>query len=286
MQQHHHGHAIQRRNIMKKTLVCMSAIALVSTLAACGREEAPGNEVVAENSMNTMMADANNPFAQSELTMDQSIAAAVGTNAGESWVRKMIAHHRGAIAMSQIVLASNPTADVAQMAQATIDKQGKEITQLGKLVATGTPDPASAEIYRPATTVMHNAMMAAKGADVAETYLRKMLEHHKGAVEMSNVALANGVTGAVRTAVSKTKTDQQMEIDMVEAMLRGEPMAMAPAAAPAAKPAAPTAKPAATATEPSKPATAKPAPAAKPKAPAPEPAADPHAGHDMNNMSH
>ena len=145
----------------------------------------------------------------------------------------------------------------------TIDKQGEEITDLEKLIATGTPDPASAELYGPATTVMHNAMMAAKGANVSETYLRKMLEHHKGAVEMSNVALANGATGAVRAAVSKTKAEQQMEVDMVEAMLRGEPMTMAPAAAPEAKPAAPAAKSAPTATEPSNPAPAKPAPASQ-----------------------
>ena len=271
---------------MKKTLVCMSALALASTLAACGREEAPGNDVVAENNMNSMMADANNPFAQSEMTMDQSMTAAVGTNAGDSWVRKMIAHHRGAVEMSRIVLASNPTAQVAQMAQATIDKQGKEIADLEKLIATGTPDPASAEIYRSATTLMHTAMMAAKGADVSETYLRKMLAHHEGAVELSNVALAKGVTDAVRAAVSRTKTDQQMEVDMVEAMLRGEPIAMASGVASEAKPAGPVAEPARAAIEPSRPAAAKPAPAAKPKAPAAEPTADPHAGHDMNNMSH
>ena len=126
MRQEPHASAAQRRMMMKKTLVCMSALALASTLSACGREEAPGHEIVSENTLD-MMANANN---------------------------------------------------------------------------------------------------------------------------------------------------------------RGEPMTMAPAAAPEAKPAAPAAKSAPTATEPSNPAPAKPAPEAKPKAADPEPAADPHAGHDMNNMSH
>ncbi len=270
--------------MMKKTLVGISAVALALTLAACGRDEKPTNDVVAENSMNSMMADPNNPFAQSEMTMDRAMSAAVGTDAGDSWVRKMIEHHRGAIEMSRIVLASSPSAEVAQMAQTTIDKQGKEITELEKLVATGTPDPASANLYRPAAMEMHNAMMAAKGADASETYLRKMLEHHKGAVGMSNVALANGAAGAVRSAVIKTKADQQMEIDMVEAMLSGKPMAMAPAGAHETKAAAPASKPEPATAETSKPAPAKSAPPAKPKTTAPEPAADPHAGHDMNKM--
>ena len=254
---------------MKRFLVCMSSVALVSTLSACGGTDEPANEV-AVNDMNAMMADPNNPFAQSEMAMDQAMMAAVGVNAQDSWVRKMIQHHRGAVEMSRIVLTQNPTAEVAKMAQMTIDMQGKEISDLEKLVATGNPDPASAELYRPAAMQMHNAMMAATGADISETYLRKMLAHHQGAIAMSDIALANGATGAVRAQIEKTKAAQQKEVAMVEAMLRGEPM---PSTAPAAS------EPAAS-TTPSKPAAPKPAPAkpaakpaepkaAEPKAPAP-----------------
>ena len=256
---------------MRKVLNCLGAVTLVSALAACGGTDAPANEAIA-NDVNAMMADSG-PFGDAEVRMNEAMMKAVGVNAGDSWVRKMIEHHRGAVEMSRIVLTQNPTADVAKMAQSTIDKQGKEITDLQKLVTTGNPDPASAELYRPAAMQMHSAMMAATGADVSESYLRKMLEHHKGAVAMSGVALANGATGAVRAQAEKTKATQQMEVGMVEAMLRGEPM-MAMPAAPAA-----TMKPTEPRTAAPKPAPAKPAPA-KPKPAEP----DPHAGMDMNNM--
>lgn len=249
---------------MKKLMTGLGAMALMASLAACSGADEPA-ENVAANDMNAVIADPNNPFAQSEMTMDQAMMAAVGVNAADSWVRKMIEHHRGAVEMSRIVLAENPTAEVAKMAQMTIDMQGKEITDLEKLVATGNPDPASAELYRPAAMQMHRAMMAATGANISETYLRKMLAHHQGAVAMSDVALANGATGAVRAQIEKTKATQQKEVAMVEAMLRGDPV---PSAAPAAsEPAASTspAKPAAPKT-----AAAKPAPKpAEPKAPAP-----------------
>ena len=261
---------------MKKTVLSISALALVSTLAACGTQDQPATNVAAENDMNAMTADSG-PFADVEMRMNDAMMAAVGVNASDSWVRKMIEHHRGAVDMSRIALAQGVSGDVAKMAQMTIDMQGKEITDLEKLIATGTPDPASAELYRAASMAMHDAMMAAQGTDVSDTYLRKMLEHHKGAVAMSDLALANGATGAARAQVEKTKATQQMEVAMVEAMLRGEPMMTmappAPAATEAAKaPAKPTgaAKPVA------------PKPSSKPNAPAP--AADPHAGMNMNNM--
>ena len=164
------------------------------------------------------------PFADAEMRMDQQMMAAVGSDAGQNWLKKMIVHHQGALDMSRIVLDKNPTADVAKMAQDTISKQGKEIEDLQKLVKEGAPDQRSAELYRPAMMDMHQKMMAASGTDISRTYLQKMLEHHKGAVTMSDVALANGVTGALRSQIQKTRADQQKEIAMVEAMLRGEPM--------------------------------------------------------------
>lgn len=255
---------------MKTTMMTMTALALISTLAACSKQDEASNNVVSmENDMNTMAANPNNPFAQSEMSMDKAMMAAVGVSAADTWVRKMIEHHRGAVEMSRIVLTQSPTADVAKMAQMTIDMQGKEIADLERMVATGTPVPASAELYRSAGMQMHNAMMAASGANVSETFLRKMLAHHQGAVAMSDVALANGATGAVRAQIEKTKATQQKEVAMVEAMLRGEPMPSTGTAA--IEPTAPTpaAKPAAQKTVAAKPIAAKPKaePAVEPKAP-------------------
>ena len=92
---------------------------------------------------------------------------------------------------------------------------------------------------------------------------------------MSDIALANGATGAVRAQVEKTKSDQQMEVAMVEAMLRGEPM-MDMSATPAGGDAAMSA--------PKPTSAAKPAPAAPATPKAPKPAPDPHAGMNMTNL--
>jgi uncharacterized protein (DUF305 family) len=228
-------------------------------LSACGRSDEPANNVAAESDMNSIMADPANPFAASEMKMHDAMMAAIGTNAGDSWVKKMVEHHRGAVEMSQILLDQGLTGHVANMARQTIDKQNKEIEALQKLVASGNPDPASARPYAAAEKHMHDAMMAAKGADVSDTFIRKMLEHHKGAVALSEVALANGASGAVRTQIEKTIAEQKKEIEHLEGMLSGQ-------SAPDEQTA-----PAAGSTPANSPAPAKPA-AEKPKAAATTPA--------------
>lgn len=255
---------------MRKAFFYMTALALVSALSACGGREEAANNGAAENDMNAMMADSG-PFADAGMKMGRAMTATVGVNAADSWVRKMIEHHKGGIEMSRILLAQNVSGHVADMARQTVEKQTAEVAALEKLVATGNPDRASAALYQPAQMAMHNAMMAVQGSDVSDTWVRKMLEHHKGAVAMSDIALANGATGAVRAQIEKTRADQQKDIEHIEGMLSGRPASSEPAApaapAPAAKQKAPVAKPA-----PAKPAPApaKPTPAEPAKeAPAP-----------------
>jgi uncharacterized protein (DUF305 family) len=265
---------------MKPILAGISALALASTLSACGGSDVPANNVMAANDMNATMADSG-PFAEAEMQMDRAMTAAVGVNAADSWVRKMIEHHKGAIAMSRILLDQNVTGHVADMARQTIAKQSAEVTALEKLVANGTPDPASAAIYQPAATAMHNAMMAAQGSDVADTWVRKMLEHHKGAVAMSDIALANGATGAVRAQIEKTKAGQQKEIEHIQGMLSGRQPAAESAAPPAIQP-APRTQRAAASPAPKPP--AKPDPAPAPPAPKADP--DPECAPEHRAAGH
>ena len=115
------------------------------------------------------------------------------------------------------------------MAKQTIARKTAEMAALTKLVAAGNPDPASAALYRPAQMTMHDAMMAVRGSDRSDTWLRKMLELHKGAVAMSDIALANGAVGAVGAQVEKARAAQKKEIEHIEAMLAGEQTGSEPA---------------------------------------------------------
>ena len=78
--------------------------------------------------MAAMMA--GNPYGQAEMDMHQKMMAAKQGDASEMWTRKMIEHHRGAIAMSRVAVRDAKDAETRQMAQMTITKQEKDIAEL------------------------------------------------------------------------------------------------------------------------------------------------------------
>ena len=87
-----------------------------------------------------MMNDPSNPYAKSEMDMHMTMMMAKTGDASEKWTRKMIEHHRGAIAMSRVALAQASDADTKRMAQMTIDMQEKDIGELqGWLRSHGKP---------------------------------------------------------------------------------------------------------------------------------------------------
>ena len=209
-------------NILIPTAVLLAS----ASLTACGSGQTGNAQSEAATNEVSAAASAGDPFASAEQAMDAAMTAAIGSDAGQSWALKMIAHHEGAIAMSKMVLQQRPTADVAAMAREDIAKQTKDVASIRGLLTGGTPDPKTAEPYRQAVMDMHQAMAAAGGATVSEAYLRKMLAHHQGAVAMSDAALAHGVGGAMKSQVEKTKAENQKDAAMVEGMLSGKVMTM------------------------------------------------------------
>lgn len=209
--------------VSKSTLL----VSLALGLAACGSDGA-GNDAVSNSAidMNATQAPAN-AFGDAEAGMNQAMMSTVGTDVGDNWAKKMIAHHQGAIDMSQAVLARSPSADVAKMAREDIGKQQKDIDSIRKLLKGGQPDQKSAGLYTPAMMAMQQKMDAVSGSDINQVFMRKMLAHHNGAVAMSDVALHNGVSGALKAQVEKTRAENQKDAAMVEAMLGGKSMAEA-----------------------------------------------------------
>ena len=107
---------------MRNRLINLLTTALAATaLSACGDQS--GNQ--AGEDINQASATANdsqpagNTLMDSHLRMQCAMAAAVGANASETWVRKMIEHHRGAIEMSEILVAQGGDPNVVEKARMT-----------------------------------------------------------------------------------------------------------------------------------------------------------------------
>lgn len=104
-----------------------AVIALTSGVAVAQQSGHAGHPQAA--GMTTQATPAN-PYAPSEMEMHRKMMAAIGANATETWVRKMIEHHRGGIEMSRIVLRETRDPSVRQMATKTIADQTRETGHL------------------------------------------------------------------------------------------------------------------------------------------------------------
>lgn len=70
-----------------------------------------------------------NPYAEAGMAMHHKMMV-TGADASETWLRQMIEHHRGAVAMSKIAVAQARDKDVRAMAQKDIAMQEKDIASL------------------------------------------------------------------------------------------------------------------------------------------------------------
>ena len=80
--------------------------------------------------MMAMMNDPNNPYGATEMDMHKKMMMAKAGLPSELWTRKMIEHHRGAIAMSRVALEKATDKQTRNMAQMTITAQTKEIARM------------------------------------------------------------------------------------------------------------------------------------------------------------
>ena len=108
----------------------LATLALLATPALAQQAGHQGMNHQGMDHSKMMQPTAANPYGPAEMDMHQKMMAAKGADAGETWIRKMIEHHRGAIAMSQIVLRESPDAKTRQMAQKSIAEQNKSIGEL------------------------------------------------------------------------------------------------------------------------------------------------------------
>ena len=220
-----------RRLWERSTIKLFPLVTLAPTiglLAACSGSETDANEnptAAVSNASETHSFDLG-PFFHAETLMDQKMREAVGSNAGDSWARMMIEHHRGAIEMSKVFLEQNPTGEVAARARAMIAEQTREIADLQELLEDGQPDYDSAIIYGSAIARMHEAMMAIQGSAMSEIWIRKMIEHHRGAIAMTDVLLhRKGNSTDIQGQALRTRIEQQRDILLLAQMLRREQMA-------------------------------------------------------------
>ena len=90
-----------------------------------------------------------------------------------------------------------------------------------RAAATAKPgDSASTKAYRDANTKMHKDMDIPYSGDADADFVRGMIPHHQGAIDMARIVLAHGKDPEIRKLAESVIRDQEKEVAMMRDWLK------------------------------------------------------------------
>lgn len=145
------------------------------------------------------------------------------------FVTGMIPHHQGAVDMANTVLKYGKDAEIRTLARWIIQAQETEIGfmeswQRGRLNPNASRvNTPQVEAYKKAMESMHHAMMVDYTGDADVDFVRGMIPHHQGAVDMAEIELKYGKNQEIHKLASDIINSQQQEIEVMKKWLEKHP---------------------------------------------------------------
>ena len=207
----------------KRTLtVTTAALAAALTLSACG-----SNDLATGTAPASSGAHGGAHGGTSSEPAAPAAPAGLANDADLSFLTGMKPHHEQAVEMSEIVLKTNPPAEVAALARQIKAAQDPEIEQMDKML-TDLGQPTDPAAHGGGHSTGHGGMMSE--ADMAKLkdarrikasllYLEGMVAHHEGAIEAAEAELRDGRYEPARQLATSIAEDQAAEITKMKALL-------------------------------------------------------------------
>jgi uncharacterized protein (DUF305 family) len=153
------------------------------------------------------------------------------TPAEIQFMQGMIGHHAQALEMTALIPSRTSLKDMLLLGKRIEISQADEIQMMtGWLEARGLPAPDAHAHHQGAglmpgmlSTAEMDRLREAKGAEFDRLFLEFMIKHHEGAVTMVEnlfAAAGAGQQSDIFAFATDVDTDQRMEIDRMDAMLK------------------------------------------------------------------
>ncbi len=150
-----------------------------------------------------------------------------------TFVKDMIPHHEQAVVMSDLALGQAGSPAVKDLATRIKAAQAPEIaTMQGWLTAWGEDAAGGHDMGSMGSMDMGgmkgmvsdedlSALRAASGTEFDKLYLKDMIAHHEGAVEMAKAEIAKGKDPAAKTLAQQITSSQEKEITEMRQLMAG-----------------------------------------------------------------
>jgi uncharacterized protein (DUF305 family) len=177
-------------------------------------------------------------YSEANAIMHKDMAIAYSENADVDFVRGMIPHHQGAIDMARVVQKHGKDAEVKKLAAGIIRDQERDIARMldwlkrpaNALTAmvenhdhgSGHPAPAGAagKGFSAANAKMHKDMDITFSNDADVDFVRGMIPHHQGAIDMAKVVQEHGKDPDVKKLAAEIIAAQEKEIAWMQGWLK------------------------------------------------------------------
>ena len=145
-----------------------------------------------------------------------------------NFIVQMIPHHRAAIEMSRSILRYTTCVPVQEIAERIIEEQTKSIENMERVLCRCSEQvdcEHDLSLYQCRVNQILQTMFAGMGGarsdnDVTANFLREMIPHHCGAVELSENALRWDICPALKPILEAIITSQKRGIRQMRQLLR------------------------------------------------------------------
>lgn len=145
-----------------------------------------------------------------------------------NFIVQMIPHHRAAIEMSRNILRYTTFVPLQGIAQTIVEEQTKSIADMeaalcgcGRLTNTKQELCLYQRRFQSITQTMFHAMAEAESTnDINVDFMREMIPHHEGAVQMSENALCFPICLELKPILRAIITSQKKGICQMRQLLR------------------------------------------------------------------
>ncbi|MFZ4540830.1 MAG: CopM family metallochaperone [Rickettsiales bacterium] len=212
------------RSLISPAALAVAVISLSTTTAHAA--ESTGVKTHHHNAQKAQpkatQAASTKAYERAMRTMHKSMDTPRSGNPDIDFVRQMIPHHQGAIEMAKIQLKYGHDARLKKLTEWITTAQGQEIATMRGWQSRydhGEVSPNARDYYGTAMKKMHHAMMIDYTGDADLDFVRGMIAHHQGAIDMASIWMHEGSNPDLKEFVTGIVTAQSQEIAWMQRWL-------------------------------------------------------------------